>query len=87
MDLIFFTFGEQLCHAFLHFPCSLVGEGDRKDIVWHHTFLQKKGNSVCDNACLAGSSPGKNQHRAMRGLNRFSLLRIEFCQPHGEGRF
>jgi hypothetical protein len=68
--------GNQLPDALLHLLGSLIGEGNRENVIWGDAALDHVRDAKSDNARLARACSGKNQYRTANRLNRKTLLGI-----------
>ena len=68
---------KQFANAFLHLPCSLVGEGDRSNMACGDAaFTNQVGNLMGDNACFTASGTGQYQQGAVDMTNSLTLSRV-----------
>src|SRR5947199_204385 len=64
-----------------HLGGGFVGEGDGEDGVGSYAVIfDQVSDAVGDDARLARTGSGKNEHWPFEGLSGFSLLRIEFTE-------
>jgi len=65
-------------NALGHLGCGFVGERDRKNRLGHGPeVLDQVRNAVGNDTRLAAARARKNQDRAVGGLDRLPLLRVE----------
>ena len=71
----------QLLHPLLHLLGSLVGEGQRQDMIGSHAlFRDEVGDPHGQHPGLAAAGAGQYQQGAFRTGDRFPLGRIQFRQ-------
>ena len=69
---------EQLAYALAHFPCRLVGKGDRRNTLGRDAALVNKvGDLARDNAGLAAAGTGQDQEGAIDVGDGLALSGIE----------
>ena len=79
-------FAEDGGDPFAHFPRRLVGEGDGQDLVGKRPSGQQDMREPCgQHTSLAGARPGQHQQRAVDGLHRLPLFRVQASQIIGHG--
>ena len=77
-------FAEDCGDPFTHLPGRLVGEGDGQDLVGKRAPGQQDMREPCgQHASLAGARPGQHQQRAVDGLHRLPLFRVQASQVIG----
>ena len=64
-------------HAVCHFIGRLVGEGEGQDAAWIHAFFNHVGDAAGDGAGFTGAGTGKDEHRAVQGLDGLFLGGVE----------
>jgi hypothetical protein len=74
---------KQRAHAFLHFTCSLVREGDSRNTLCRNPRVDQMHNLVGDNSGLAASGTCEYQEWAIPMADRRALLGIQ--AGHGRG--
>ena len=68
---------DQLLHALGHLRRRFVGKGDGEDSVRRDAdIFDQVRNAVSNDARLAAAGTGKDQQRALGGLDRQALLRV-----------
>ena len=63
--------------AGFHLSGRFVGKGKRQNLPRRHALLNQVGNPVREYACLAGSRPGNDEHRAFSSGHSGQLHRIK----------
>ena len=69
-------------YPLLHLPGSLVGKGQRHDVVRSHAMLHQVGDAICESPGFSASCTGQDQHRAFKRFRCFSLHWIQIIQCH-----
>jgi hypothetical protein len=74
--ILLLLFRNQLGNAFLHFPCSFIGESNPENIPRVYAALDHVRDPESDDTRLAGSRAGEDQNRAFDRLDSLSLLLV-----------
>ena len=77
-------FAQKVADPHLHFPRSFVGEGHRQNLVRARGARHQQVRDAAGQCLrLAGSRPGKHQHRPIQGFDRFALGWVQPVQISG----
>ena len=76
----FHKVSDHLLYTVAHFPCGLLCEGKRKDILRRHPVGEQERDSGSQYAGLAGSRSGNDEHGAVSLPDSFFLLFVEVIE-------